>query len=139
MKTIIIDHRVDWMHCDPAGIMFYPEFYIWFDQATERLFDANGLSYENVKQKYNVVGLPLVESGAKYKTACKHGEKVALHSFVEEWAGKTFVVRHRIYHKDGTEALEGFERRVWAVADPDSPKGMRAQPVPKEVCDAFGD
>ncbi|MFQ5660793.1 MAG: hypothetical protein ACE5GZ_10210 [Gammaproteobacteria bacterium] len=36
MKTIVMEHRVDWIHCDPAGIMFYPEYYIWFDQATER-------------------------------------------------------------------------------------------------------
>lgn len=139
MKTVIINHSVDWIYCDPAGIMFYPEFYIWFDQATERLFDANGLSYENVKKKYNVIGFPLVESGAKYKVPCKHAEKVELHSHVEEWAGKTFVMRHKIYHVDGTEALVGFERRVWAVADPDSAKGMRAEIVPKEVCDLFRD
>ena len=139
MKTVIIKHRVDWIYCDPAGIMFYPEFYIWFDQATERLFDANGLSYENVRKKYNVTGFPLVESGAKYRNPCKHGQDVELHSHVEEWAGKTFVVRHKLIHKDGTEALEGFERRVWAVADPDSPKGMRADIVPKEVTDLFVD
>ena len=137
MKTVIIDHRVDWIYCDPAGIMFYPEFYIWFDQATERLFSSNGLSYEQVKNKYNVIGFPLVESGAKYKTPCKHGENVKLHSHVEEWAGKTFVVRHKIIHDNGVEALEGFERRVWAVADPESAKGMRAEIVPKEVCDLF--
>jgi len=139
MKTATIDHRVDWIYCDPAGIMFYPEYYIWFDQATERLFASNGLSYEEVRKKYNVVGFPLVESGSKYKTPCRHGESVKLHSHVEEWAGKTFVVRHRIVHTDGAEALEGFERRVWAVADPGSPKGMRAGIVPKEVCDLFDD
>jgi 4-hydroxybenzoyl-CoA thioesterase len=139
MKTIILDHRVDWIYCDPAGIMFYPEFYIWFDQATERLFDANGLSYEYLRSKYNLVGLPLVESGAKYKNPCKHGEKVELRSCVEEWSGKTLLMRHRIYHKNGIEALSGFERRVWAEADPDSAAGMRARPVPKEVQDLFVD
>jgi len=139
MKTVTIEHRVDWIYCDPAGIMFYPEFYIWFDQATERLFAGNGLSYEEVKNKYNVIGFPLVESGAKYKTPCKHGEKVNLHSHVEEWAGKTFVVRHRIIHDNGIEALEGFERRVWAVADPGSARGMRAEIVPQEVCNIFNE
>ena len=139
MKTIIIDHSVDWIYCDPAGIMFYPEFYIWFDQATERLFASNGLTYEYVVQKYNLVGFPLVESGATYKTPCKHGEKVELHSTVEEWANKTFLMRHRVYHKNGVQALEGFERRVWAVADPGVPKGMRAEAVPQEVRDRFAD
>ncbi len=139
MKTIILHHSVDWSHCDPAGIIFYPEFYIWFDQATEHLFDANGLSYENLREKYNVVGLPLVESGAKYKAPCKHGEKVEIRSFVEDWAGKTFLVRHRIYHKNGTEAMEGFERRAWAVFNPSSGIGMRAEVVPEEVIQLFVD
>ncbi|MBF8270869.1 MAG: acyl-CoA thioesterase [Gammaproteobacteria bacterium] len=139
MKSITIEHRVDWIYCDPAGIMFYPSYYVWFDQATERLFAGNGLSYEEVRKKYNVIGYPLVETGAKYKTPCRHGETVSLHSHVEEWAGKTFVVRHRIVHSDGREALEGFERRVWAVLDPTAPQGMRAAIVPKGVCDLFVD
>ena len=137
MNSIIIEHSVDWLHCDPAGIMFYPEFYIWFDQATERLFAANGLTYEYVKKKYNLVGFPLVESGAKYKTPCKHGEEVELHSCVKEWGNKTFLMQHRIIHKDGAEALEGFERRVWTVNDPGVPKGMRAVEIPQEVRKRF--
>lgn len=139
MKTLITDHSVDWIHCDPAGIMFYPEFYVWFDQSTERLFAANGLTYEYVRKKYNLAGFPLVQSGAAYKTPCKHGEKVELHSYVEEWANKTFLMNHKIYHKNGVLALEGFERRVWAVADPSVPKGMRAEPVPQEIRDRFVD
>lgn len=139
MKTITFERNVDWIYCDPAGIMFYPQYYIWFDQATERLFTENGLSYEQVKKKYNVIGYPLVESGAKYSTPCRHGEKVELHTTVEKWAGKTFVVNHKVFHKNGVMALEGFERRVWAVADPEAPKGMRAEDVPQEVRDQFVD
>ena len=26
--------KVSWAHCDAAGIVFYPHFYTWFDQAT---------------------------------------------------------------------------------------------------------
>lgn len=139
MKSITIDHNVDWIYCDPAGIMFYPEYYIWFDQATEHLFTANGLSYEAVANKYNLVGFPLVESGAKFQTPCKHGEKVEIRSHVKEWAGKTFLMNHTVVHKDGRVALEGFERRVWAVRDPSAPKGMRAEAIPEEVKRAFVD
>ena len=139
MKTIVINHCVDWIYCDPAGIMFYPEFYIWFDQATEHLFTANGLPYEQLRKKYNVSGLPLVESGANYETPCKHGEEVELHSHVEEWAGKTFLMNHTVYHKGGKRALRGFERRVWVELAPDSPAGMRAKPIPAEVQDLFRD
>lgn len=139
MKKFVIERSVDWIYCDPAGIMFYPEYYIWFDQGTERLFSANGLTYEYVGKQYNLVGYPLVESGAKFTNPCRHGEVVDQHSELMEWSGKTFLMQHRIIHKDGRIALEGFERRVWAVRDPAAPKGMRAQPVPEEVMARFVD
>lgn len=139
MKSIVINHRIDWMYCDPAGIIFYPTYYAWFDQATEHLFSGNGLTYEVVREKYNALGFHLVESGATYKHPCKHGQMVELHSHVEEWSGKTFVVRHRILHEDGTEAVNGFERRAWVVAAPERPRGIKAIEVPQEVMDLFVD
>lgn len=139
MKTFISNITVEWAHCDADGIVFYPHFYIWFDQGTERLFKANGLSYQILKQKYNVFGMPLVETGTKYKNASKHGSELELHSWVEEWGTKSLLVKHKVIHADGAEALQGFERRVWAVADPDSDKGMRAEAIPEEVKALFTD
>ena len=130
---------VEWAHCDAAGIVFYPQFYIWFDQATERLFSANGLSYAELNRNFNSSGMPLLETGAKYTNACWLGDELNLESWVDEWAGKTFVVKHKLTHSDGRPALEGFERRVWTQRAEDSPKGMRAIPVPDDVKARFED
>jgi 4-hydroxybenzoyl-CoA thioesterase len=132
-------HAVAWAHCDAAGIVFYPHFYSWFDQSTERLFTANRLSYAELRRDFGVVGMPLLETGARYESACQLGETVELHTWVDEWAGRSFVVQHRLQHADGRIALEGFERRVWAVPDPGSPKGMRALPIPDEAIARFVD
>ena len=37
------DVTVEWGDCDPAGIVYYPAYFKWFDQATYRLFLAAGL------------------------------------------------------------------------------------------------
>ena len=34
------EHKVRWSEVDPAGIVFYPRFFEWFDQATEALFES---------------------------------------------------------------------------------------------------
>ena len=73
MKEYVSDITVHWSHCDAAGIVFYPNFYIWFDQGTERLFSANRLSYAELDQDFGVSGMPLVENGTSYKNACKLG------------------------------------------------------------------
>jgi 4-hydroxybenzoyl-CoA thioesterase len=139
VKVHVSKHTVEWAHCDAAGIVFYPHFYAWFDQGTERLFRANRLSYAELKRDFGVVGMPLLETGARYENACKLGDELEMQSWVDEWAGRTFVVRHRILHADGRPALEGFERRVWAIADSTSPKGVRAIPIPQEAIGRFVD
>jgi 4-hydroxybenzoyl-CoA thioesterase len=132
-------YTVEWAHCDAAGIVFYPHFYAWFDQGTERLFRANGLSYAALRREFGIVGLPLVETGARYESPCRLGDQLEVHSQVEEWAGRSFLVKHRVLHAGGRTALEGFERRVCAALDADSPKGLRAVPVPAEIVARFVD
>jgi 4-hydroxybenzoyl-CoA thioesterase len=132
-------YTVEWAHCDAAGIVFYPHFYTWFDQGTERLFTANRLSYAELRRDFGVVGMPLLETGARYENACKLGDRLELETWVDEWAGRTFLVKHRIRHADGRTALEGFERRVWVVPDPGSPRGLRALPIPEEAIARFVD
>lgn len=86
-----------------------------------------------------VAGMPLLETGARYENACRLGDRLVMHTLVDEWTGRTFLVKHRATHADGRPALEGFERRVWAVPDPASPKGMRAIPIPEEAIARFTD
>ena len=124
---------IEWAHCDAAGIVFYPRYYEWFDQGTERLFASVGLSYGELAEEFGISGMPLLETGAKYKNACRLGARVRLASWVDEISGKTFVVRHRIESEDGDEMLEGFERRIMVKKDPQSPRGIRAVDLPAAV------
>ncbi len=139
MKIHVSRFAVEWAHCDAAGIVFYPNFYMWFDQATERLFKANALGYADLEREFGVTGMPLLETGATYHNACKLGDEIEMESWVDEWAGRTFRVVHRLSHTDGRPALEGFERRVWVTPDADAPKGMRAIPIPEQAIARFVD
>jgi 4-hydroxybenzoyl-CoA thioesterase len=118
-----------------AGTVFYPHFYSWFDQSTEQLFTNSKLSYADQKREFNVVGMVLIESGATYRNACRPGDALEISSWVDEWARKTFLVKHQITHSDGRSAVDGHERRVWAVADESSPNGMRAIEIPQTAID----
>lgn len=131
--------KVEWAHCDAAGIVFYPHFYTLFDQASERLFSANGLSYAELSRDFDAPGMPLLETGAKYFNASRLGDTLTIESWVDAWEGKTFVVKHKLTHADGRPALEGFERRVWITRAADRPAGFRAIEVPEAVRARFVD
>jgi 4-hydroxybenzoyl-CoA thioesterase len=34
---------VEWGHCDPAGIVFYPQYLAWFDDCATALFTNAGM------------------------------------------------------------------------------------------------
>lgn len=137
MKEHVWEFDVEWAHCDAAGIVFYPHFYAWFDQGTERLFKANRLSYPELERDFEITGMPLLETGAAYRNKCELGDSLRMTTWVDEWQPRTFLVKHRITHADGSPGLEGFERRVMIVPAPESPKGVRAIEIPDEIRNRF--
>ena len=124
--------RIEWSQCDPAGIVFYPQYLTMFDAATGELFRRTGLSASAMRRKYGIVGMPLVEQSARFFMPCRFDDEVVLESTVEEWGRSSFKVAHRIL-KDGALAVEGFEKRVWAAMDPAQPAKIKAERIPPEV------
>lgn len=139
MKVHVSTKRVEWAHCDVAGIVFYPHFYTWFDQATERLFRANNLSYGELRRDFRIAGMPLLKTGATYQNPCKLGDDLEIRTCVEAWANRTFLVNHEVIHSDGRLALSGFKRRALVVPAPESEKGIKALEVPDDTKTRFSD
>jgi len=124
--------RVRWSEADPAGIVFYPRFYEWFDLATEALFDSLGLPWPVIFPQYRIVGVPIVECGARFAAPVRYGDRVHIRSAVTDVAARTFRVAHEV-GVGATECASGFEVRAW-VAVPDAPGGrLRSRPLPDEI------
>ncbi len=130
--------RIAWGQCDPAGIVFYPQFLMLFDAGTGELFAQTGLSASKMRQKYGIIGMPLVEQGARFLLPCRFDEEIVLESSVEDWGRTSFTVRHRVLKADEL-AVDGFEKRVWAAADPERPGKIKPQPIPAEIIAALSD
>ena len=133
-------HRtVEWGDCDPAGIVFNPRFFEWFDAASAALFSrALGMTKAEMVKRYDIVGIPLVDTRASFRVPCAYGDEVRIESTVAEFRRTSFDVRHRLLRDDGTLSVEGFETRVWVGRAPDRPGGIKAQPIPEEVIARFG-
>lgn len=124
--------RVDWGHCDPAGIVFYPNYFRWFDECTSALFESAGLPLPKLYRAHGLKGFPLLEAGATFQAAASFGEDLDAEASVGEWSAKTFKVQHR-FRRGETLILEGWELRICAVPHPDEPARMKAAPIPEEV------
>lgn len=130
--------RIEWGQCDPAGIVFYPQYFIIFDTSTGCLFERTGLKPLAMRQKYGIVGLPVVDVGARFVMPCRFDDEVVVESEVGAWGRSSFTVRHRIL-KAGELALDGFEKRVWAAPHPERPDAIKAQAIPAEIIASLSD
>jgi 4-hydroxybenzoyl-CoA thioesterase len=130
--------RIEWGQCDPAGIVFYPQYLMIFDSSTGWLFERTGLTPLAMRRKYGIVGMPIVEVGARFLKPCRFDDEVIVESEVGEWGRTSFTVRHRLL-KAGELALDGFEKRVWAAAHPEKAGAIQAQPVPAEIVACLSD
>lgn len=128
---------VEWGHCDPAGIVFNSRFFEFFDWGTWMLFEAAlGVRPPDLSAVFGIVGVPLVDAGARFIAPARFGDVVEMTSEVSEFRRSSFDVEHRL-HVRGALAVEGRETRVWAARDPADPSKIRSQPIPPEVAARF--
>jgi 4-hydroxybenzoyl-CoA thioesterase len=129
--------RVQWGDCDPAGIVYYPRYFEWFDASSILLFEkATGMTKIRMLEKYNGAGLALLEARAVFKVASQYGDDIQVETRVTEFRRSSFFVQHTV-KKGDVLALEGFETRLWTTRDPADPMRLKSAPMPDEIRAAF--
>jgi 4-hydroxybenzoyl-CoA thioesterase len=123
---------IEWGHCDPAGIVFNPRFFEFFDWSTAQLVHlALGLERSDLRTVYAIAGIPLVDARANFLRPSRYGEEVEIVSIVSHVGRSSFEIDHRLFNC-GELAVDAHEKRVWAVRDVESGK-LRSQAIPDEV------
>ena len=129
--------EVEWGHCDPAGIVFHPRYFEWFDACAAALLDlATGEPKAATLRRYGIVGIPVVEAGANFHAPCRHGDLVSIVTTIADVGRSSFKLRHALRH-GATLAVEGWSTRVWAGPHPDDPARIRAVPLPPGLAARF--
>ena len=123
---------VEWGDCDPAGIVYYPSYFRWCDQATYRLFLAAGVTRDDMRDGQWKEGTPLVAAECSFRRASQTGEKLVVESRVSRFGHSSFTVAHVFRDTSGAVAAEGSETRIWAKKEGDA-RSLRAVPIPDDV------
>ena len=94
MKIVhTLDYPVSFGDCDPAGIVYYPNVYAWFDRAFHdwlRHFGGHGA----LCRRLDAVGLGLMEANAQFRRPMRDGDVLSLALSIEEWGRKTLRLRY---------------------------------------------
>ncbi len=123
---------MDWGHCDPAGIVFYPNYFRWFDECTSALFESAGLPLPKLYREHGLKGFPLLDARASFAASASFGDDLDAESSVVEWNAKTLKIHHR-FLRGATLAVEGWELRICVVPHPEDAARIKSAPIPEEV------
>jgi len=133
MKTTTHTVDVQFGDCDPAGIVFFPNFSRWMDAASLAYFMQCGVPpWRELVKTRSIVGTPLLEINTKFLKSVTYGERIVVHTHVEEWRDKVFIQVHKVMRGDEV-VCEGREVRAFVKRDADNPDRLRAVPVPEDI------
>lgn len=128
-------HRVEvcFGDCDPAGIVFFPNFSKWMDTASLAFFMACGVPpWRELVKTRGIIGTPLLEIHTKFLKPATYGETIEVHTSVEDWSAKTFRHRHQVRRGDDL-LCDGTEVRAFCVRDPANTDRIKAIPIPEDI------
>ena len=132
-KEVIHTVAVEFGDCDPARIVWFPNFFRWIDAASRHFFVQCGVPpWHALEQSHGIIGTPLVDTQARFVNTASYGDVLHIHSRVTEWRARSFVQLHRVLRAD-TLIMECTEVRIFAVRRADSETGIRAVAAPAEI------
>ena len=126
------DVQIQWGDCDPANIVYYPRYFGMFDDSTSVLFEKAGFSKQDLVHKYGLVGIPMVDTRAKFYIPSTYGDWITIETRIESIKRSSFEVKHNVY-KGEALAIEAFETRVLVGRDPANPDKLKSAPFPAEM------
>lgn len=127
--------RIEWGDCDPAGIIFYPNYFRIFDHSTAMLFEsALGMTKFEMFKNLEFQGWPLIKTQARFLKPTRFGDDVIVVSTVT-FGRSSFEVSHTITLK-GETCVEANEKRVWTVRDANGQ--LKSHAIPEAVLAKFG-
>lgn len=132
-KTTVYEVKVQFGDCDPAGIVFFPNFSKWMDASSLHFFMENGVPpWRELIKTRGIVGTPLLEIHTKFLRPATYGETLQVHTSVVEWKAKVLIQKHVVMRGD-TVLCEGLETRAFVIHPPEAPDTIKAIPVPEDI------
>jgi 4-hydroxybenzoyl-CoA thioesterase len=131
----VTEFVVEFGDCDPAQIVFYPNFLRWMDAASLHYFAAAGVPPWHRRPERDadgVIGTPIVDVTVRFLAPATYGDRIAVESTIVEWRRTSFVMQHHI-RRGETLLVDGREVRVFARRHPSDPQRIQAVPPPDDI------
>jgi len=119
---------IEWGDCDAAGIVFYPNYFRWFDAAFQRLLKTRGHTQATLTEAFGIIGTALVDAGASFRSPARYDQELTITVAITQWRRATFRVEYRGVIGERA-VIEGYDVRAFVAAGADG--ALSAIAIPK--------
>lgn len=134
MKTHIIEFQVEMEDTNSEGVVFYPNYFRWFDRGTNAFLKSVGLNHSQLLNQYHYAH-PVIDCGCQFIHTLRYDDPVRIETTLDEFQERVFRLNHVIYSGDLLVA-SGYEVRTWVKLDqPEENHRFIAASIPRELSD----
>jgi len=126
-RTFTTERKIRFSHCDPAGIVYFVNYFDMFNGIVEDWFgDAIGFTFDEMHIQRRV-GFPIVNTGCEFFKPCHLGDILVLELAVAKLGRSSieFAIRGRV----GAEEKFRARHKVALM----SLETLKSQPIPDDL------
>ncbi len=121
--------KIEWGDCDSAGIVYYPNYFRWMDQAFHELALAEGFNQRRLLDEYGLLGTPLVGAGGDFTSPASYGDIMDIYAWFTHLGRSSMRLGYRL-EVDGRVIVEGHEKRVFGKG---GAAGLQTVEIPPDL------
>ncbi len=129
--------RVRYAETDQMGVVYYANYFVWFEIGRVEVLRSVGLSYDQMEKDHKLI-LPVVDASCRYKSPAKYDDEILIETRPALLRGSVIKFAYRILRAaaDGeVPALLAEGETVHVVCD----EKFERQPLPENYATALRD
>jgi acyl-CoA thioester hydrolase len=100
-----ITYRVPYADTDQMGVVYYANYFIFFERLRNELIRGTGITYREIEK--GGLMFPVIEAFCEYHNAARYDDLLEIHGWVCWLQGSRFKVRYEI-HTNDIKLVDGF-------------------------------
>ena len=98
-----IEHKVIYADTDAGQVVYYGNYFRWFESGRTELLKALGINCNSVEKKGIIA--PVVEAHCSYFKPSKYDDTIVIETRISEIGGKSIRFDHKVFRKKDKKLL----------------------------------
>jgi len=104
--------RVRYAETDQMGVVYYANFFVWFEIGRVELLRSFGSSYRQLETEYDCM-IPVIDARCRYRAPARYDDEIQIETWPALVRESVIKFAYQVWRK----ALEGEERKLLAEGE----------------------